>query len=194
MTIKRTLIFATLLTKKCLLEVLPILSTSGKEMFLPMKKSFLNSITVRLSTSLSANVMPNCTFVNKAGTFGDHPTWQTKQHLNSSSHLECVKNKQAFDEIAKRRTNLWMLLQEAQSFTISEKNSPINRFIIKSFSRITHLMIKKNWAHTHNFKDIVELIAHCGDKEVQRHLLIALKNRNYTPPQHRVKYIDIMNH
>lgn len=70
------------------------------------------------------------------------------------------------------------------SFSQSVKKTPLNRFIIKSFSRITHLMIKKYWAHNHNFKEIGKLIAHCGGKEVQRHLLKAQKNGNYMPLQY----------
>ena len=55
-------------------------------------------------------------------------------------------------------------------------------------------MIKKNWAHTHNFVDVVELIADCEGKEVQTHLLNSPKKANYMSPQYIAKYIDIMNH
>ena len=37
-------------------------------------------------------------------------------------------------------------------------------------------MIKKNWAHSHNFEDIVELAADCGTKEISLHFLTAPKN------------------
>lgn len=57
--------------------------------------------------------MPNHAFITKAGTFGDYPMRRTEQQLNSSSHLECVKNKQTFDELANRRINVWKLLQVA---------------------------------------------------------------------------------
>ena len=54
-------------------------------------------------------------------------------------------------------------------------------------------MIKKNWAHTHNFQDIVELVAECGGKEVQTHLLSAPKNATYMSAQYIAKYIDVIN-
>lgn len=80
--------------------------------------------------------MQNHAFITKAGTFGDHPMQRTEQHLNSSSHLKCVKNKQTFDELAKRRINVWKLLQES-SLSESVKKLFTNCFIIKSFFRIT---------------------------------------------------------
>ena len=121
--------------------------------------------------------MSNRAFVTKVGTFGDHPTRRTKLQLNSSSHLESVKNRLVFEELAKRRTDVWKLLQES-SLSQSVKKLSTNCFIIKSFFRITHLLIKKNWAHTINFKDTVELIADCGGKEVRTHLLNTQKNAN----------------
>ena len=87
---------------------------------------------------------------------------------------------------------MWKLFQES-SLSQSVKKLSTNCFTIKSFFHITHLLIKKNWAHTRNFKDIVELIADCGGKEVRRHLLNAPKNANYMSPQYIAKYIGIMN-
>ena len=143
-------------------------------------------------TSFSVNFTPNRPFATKAGTFGDDPTRRTKLHINSSSHLESVKNKQTFEELAKRRTDVWKLLQESSLSQLVKKLST-NRFIIKSFFHITHLLIKKNSVHIHNFKDIVELIADCRGKEVRTHLLNVPKNANYMSPQYIAKYIDIMN-
>ena len=146
----------------------------------------------KICTSFSTNVASSRPFVTKVGNFGDHPTRRTNQHLNSSHHLECVKNKQAFDELSKKKTDVWRLLQES-SLSQSVKKLSTNRFVIKCFFRITHLMIKKNWAHTHNFQDIVELIAECGGKEVQTHLLSAPKNATYMSAQYIAKYIDVIN-
>ena len=50
-------------------------------------------------------------------------------------------------------------------------------------------MIKKNCAHSHNFKDTVELAADCGAKEISSHLLTALKNAKYLSPLYVSKYI-----
>ena len=45
--------------------------------------------------------------------------------------------------------------------------------------KITFLMIRKNWAHSHNFRDLVELAADCGAIEISSHLLTATKNSKY---------------
>ena len=59
-----------------------------------------------------------------------------------------------FDELSKRDTNVWVMLRECSlaNETIKTNNY---RLIIKSFFRITHLLVMKNWAHTHNFPDLV---------------------------------------
>ena len=44
-------------------------------------------------------------------------------------------------------------------------------------------MVRKNWAHTHDFKDLNELMAECGGREVRVHLLTATKNATYILPQ-----------
>ena len=54
-------------------------------------------------------------------------------------------------------------------------------------------MIRKNWAHSHNFRDIVELVADCGTKEISSHLLTALKNAKYLSPLYVSKYIETMS-
>ena len=53
-------------------------------------------------------------------------------------------------------------------------------------------MIKKNWAHNHNFKDIVELVADCGTKQISSHLLTAPKNAKYLSPLYISEYIETM--
>ena len=50
------------------------------------------------------------------------------------------------------------------SLQSSENKRQNNCFILKCFFKITFLMIRKNWVHSHNFRDIVELVADCGAK------------------------------
>ena len=47
--------------------------------------------------------------------------------------------------------------------------------------------------HTHNFNNVVDLVAECGAKELQTHLLTASKNATYIHSDYVAKYIDIMN-
>ena len=101
----------------------------------------------KICTSFSVNVAPNRAFVTKAGIFGDHPSRRTQQHLNSSTHLKCTKNKQAFDKLSKRNSNVWKLLQES-SLSQSIKQVSTNRFIIKSFSYHTFNDKKKLGPYT----------------------------------------------
>ena len=54
-------------------------------------------------------------------------------------------------------------------------------------------MIRKNWAHSHNFRDIVELVTDCGAKEISSHLFTALKNAKYLSPLYISKYIETMS-
>jgi hypothetical protein len=53
-------------------------------------------------------------------------------------------------------------------------------------------MIRKNWAYTHNFQDVVKLVAECGGNEIQTHLLTAPKNATYLSPEYVSKMIEIM--
>ena len=62
-----------------------------------------------------------------------------------------------------------------QSGEIKRQN---NRFIFKCFFKITFLMIRKNWEHSDNFRDVVELVADFGAKDISSHLLTAPKNAN----------------
>ena len=68
-----------------------------------------------------------------------------------------------------------------------------NCFVIKRLFQITWLLTKKNWAHSHNFKPIVELVAPCGGEEIKKHLLHAPQNANYMSPEYIPKYIQIMD-
>ena len=48
-------------------------------------------------------------------------------------------------------------------------------------------------AHSHNFRDIKELVADCGTKEISSDLLTALKNAKYLSPLYVSKYIETMS-
>ena len=63
-----------------------------------------------------------------------------------------------------------------------------NRFIF----RIIMTMVCKNWAHTHNFTDVVNLVAECGGTEIKSHLLTAPKNATYLTPEYISKMIQII--
>ena len=54
-------------------------------------------------------------------------------------------------------------------------------------------MIRKNWAHSHNFRDIVELVADCCAKETFSHLLTAPKNAKYLLPMYVSKSTETMS-
>ena len=131
-------------------------------------------------------------FITAPATFGEHPTRRVKKHLTSERHVNSAKNKAAYDALSRKRTNVWKMLIDAKLATeIQQSNA--DRFIIKCFFRITHLLIKQHWGHTHNFKNLVELIAECGGREIKTHLLTAPKNAVYISPPYIAKYIDIMN-
>ena len=50
----------------------------------------------------------------------------------------------------------------------------------------------KNWAYTHNFHDVIDLISQCGGKEISSHLIMARKNATYMSPEYISKYVTIM--
>ena len=110
-------------------------------------------------------IMNTTLFVNKAGIFGDHLTRNANRHLQTQHHNDAVSNKLAFNNLSKQQTDVWKLLQKA---ALSEEISvtATNHFVIKSFFQITWLLIKKNWAHSHNFKSIVDA---CGGEEIKKH-------------------------
>ena len=71
----------------------------------------------------------------------------------------------------------WHLLHLSSPVKLKVKN---NGFISKCFFKIKLLMIRKNRAHSHDYRDIVELVADCGAKEISSHLLTAPKNTEYS--------------
>ena len=54
-------------------------------------------------------------------------------------------------------------------------------------------MVIKNWAYTHNFKDMLELVSQCGGDKVKTHLLYGPKNALYTSPEYIEKFIAVIN-
>ena len=52
-------------------------------------------------------------------------------------------------------------------------------------------MIIKNWANTQNIY-AVDLVAHCGGKEIFTHLIMTPKNTTYISPEYTGKYINNM--
>ena len=54
-------------------------------------------------------------------------------------------------------------------------------------------MIRKNWAHSHNFRDLAEFVADCGAKEISSQLLTATKNSKYLSPLYVSKSIETMS-
>ena len=59
---------------------------------------------------------------------------------------------------------------------------------------MTWVLISKNWAHTHNFQTLAELVSECGGKELQTHLLTFSKNASYMSQGYLQKYIKIMDY
>ena len=90
-----------------------------------------------------------------------------------------------------RNANVRQMAFDA-SLQSSENKRQNNCFILKCFFKITFLMIRKNWAHIHNFRDIIELVVDCGAKEISSHLLTAPKNAKYLSPLYISEYIETM--
>ena len=53
-------------------------------------------------------------------------------------------------------------------------------------------MIITNFAYILSFCDAVDLVAHCGGKEISTHLIMAPENMTYIFPENISKYINIM--
>ena len=103
-----------------------------------------------------------------------------------------MKNKHFFKEMSHGNANVWQMVLDS-SLQSCETKRQNNRFIFKFFFKITFLMIRKNWAHSHNFRNIVELVADCGAKEISSHLLTAPKSAKYLSPLYVSKYIETMS-
>ena len=131
-------------------------------------------------------------FIEIPGKFADHPTERANNHLSTQRHKTAVQNKQAFKELSKRGSNVWKLMRDASLANDTLKFSNA-RFVIKSFFNIMYTLVMRNWAHTCNSKELVELISKCGSKELKTHLLTDAGNANYMLPEYISKYISIMN-
>ena len=60
--------------------------------------------------------------------------------------------------MSNRNANVWQIAFNASLQSVEPKRQN-NCFILKCFIKITFLMIRKNWAHSHKFRDILELVA-----------------------------------
>ena len=94
--------------------------------------------------------------------------------------------------MSNRNVNVWQMAFHA-SLQSSETKRQYNCFILKCFFKKIFLMIRKNWAYSHNFRDIVGLVGDCGAKEISSHLLTAPKNAKYLSPLYVSKYIETMS-
>ena len=111
--------------------------------------------------------------------------------IQKQKNKEATKTKMTYLKMCNRGTDVWKLAQEA-SLTSNTTKIDCNRFVIKSFFCIIDSMIIKNWAYTHNFHDVVHLVAHCGGKEISTHLIMAATNATYISPEYITKHINIM--
>ena len=84
------------------------------------------------------------------------------------------------------------MFQEA-SLALEIQKTNAYRFVMISFFRITHLLVKEKWTHTNNFKILMGRLRKCSGKELQTHLLTASKNAIYISAPYVAKYIDVVN-
>ena len=131
-------------------------------------------------------------FIDTPGGFGDHPSHRAALHLASARHKQSILNKQAFNELRNNHSKVYKLLVDA---SLSNEIATINqnRFVIKSFFRVIHFMVIKNWGYTQNFKDVIEFIGNCGGNELKTHLLSSLKNALYTSPVYISRFIGVID-
>ena len=104
-----------------------------------------------------------CSFIEIPGGFGDHPTDRADLHLWSKRHQQLVLNKQAFNEFHAKSTTIYKLLVEVSFANLVDKSNQ-NCFLMKTFFRIAYFIIMKNWGYTHNFLEVVKLVAVEGAK------------------------------
>ena len=134
-------------------------------------------------------------FIDIPRGFGDHSSDRAALHQNSKHHKLSVLNKQAFDELRKNYTDVYKMLVDTSLSNAVAKTTQ-NRFVIKSFFRIIHFMVIKNWAYNSNFKDLVELNENCGGSEIKTQLISSPKNAYiylYTSALYISKLIDIID-
>ena len=127
----------------------------------------------KISCSVSHGNASNRAFVDKPRTLGEHPLARFSDHLNSFRHKLSKKNKQCFKEMSNRNANVWQM-----TFNASLQSSETKKIKI----------IVSN-----SFRDIVQLVADCGTKEISSHLLTALKNAKYLSSLYVLKYTETMS-
>ena len=113
-------------------------------------------------------------FVKRPGNIDDKPTERFTNHPKTKRRKEATKNKMTYLEMCNRGTNVWKLAQEARLASNTTKIDR-NRFVIKSFFRIIHSMITK----VGHIPIVVDLVVHCGGKEISTRLIMASKNATY---------------
>ena len=148
-----------------------------------------NGWLCKICYSLFHGIAGNRAFVDKQRILGQHPLARFPDYLNSNHQKLSVKNKQWFKEISKRNANVWKMTFNA-SLQSGETKRQNNCIILKCFLKTTVLMVSKNWAHSHNFRDIVKLVADCDAKEISYHFLTAPKNAKYLSPVYVSKHIE----
>ena len=55
----------------------------------------------KICSTFAPPIMTATPFVNKAGTFGDHPTCNANRHLQTQHHKDTVSSKLAFNNLSK---------------------------------------------------------------------------------------------
>ena len=88
----------------------------------------------KICSSFSEVRITDQVFVDKAGTFGDHPTHRSNKHLSPARHQESLRNKEAYYELSKKNTNVSKLLQEASLLQAVQKTT--NNRYVKMFFQI----------------------------------------------------------
>ena len=131
-------------------------------------------------------------FIEKAGGFGDHPSQRVELHLGSERHQKAAQNIQAFKAIQNRHTSVHNILVAANLASKTKKTAN-NRFVLKSLFRVLHFLVLKNWAYTHDFKDLMKLISQCERHELCNHLLFGPTNAQHMSPKYISKFTEIMN-
>ena len=90
---------------------------------------------------------------------------------------------QAFKALQNRHTSVHNILVEANLA------SEIKTLLFQ----VLHFLALKNWAYTHIFKDLVQLISQCGGDGLRNHLLFGPKNAQYMSLKYISKFTEIMN-
>lgn len=99
-------------------------------------------------------------FVNKAVVWkahGGHPTRKLVKHETSAKHTIAVDKQLAYMTTKAKGSVLTQIIEGAHK--ISEKTMIENRNYIKKLIKTLYFMLKKRWAHSDNFEDLINFIA-----------------------------------